>query len=316
MRALPWVIWLAACGDGSDVRPDAAVPRPDADLGVDLPAVPPGCTEVRTEDDRPDDHHYDQIRVLYVTASDGPDFTHDTSGQICNSVRSIATWFNARSGSHLRFDTIGGLVDIGFVRLVADDLQMRGSDPGNANVMTGIAFVRERIELELQRAGMLASNKLYAVYYEGTSSWACGGGAWPPLLPGRVGAMYLRATPPGQSLPCGDSRPWGRANLVPDYVDYGILHELVHSLGITPDSAPNEHSTGHVYDVAAATPERDLMYSPRPGMPDRPWNVGHPDGLLLDLGNDDYFRAPTPFDLAGSSLIAPLPANAHRPRGW
>jgi hypothetical protein len=309
MRRL--LVILAACGTDPVDLPDA--PIGDPDLGVDIAAIPAGCTTERATIDRPDDHRYDQIRVLYVTSSDGADNQLDTSGQICNSIRGIATWFHAQTGSYLRFDTAGGLVDIGFVRLAPSDAMMRGTDPGNQTIDDGIAFVRERIERELQP---LAFNKLYAVYYEGTSSYACGGGAWPPVVAGRLGAMYLRAIPAGQSVPCGDSYPWGQDSLVPSYVDYGILHELVHSLGIVPDSAPNEHSSGHVFDLGASTPQRDLMYSPRPGMPDAPWGVLDPAGLVLDVGSDDYYAAPTPLDLATSSLVAPLSPIAHRPPGW
>jgi hypothetical protein len=301
---------LAACAADDPVEPDA--PPPD-DLGVDIAAIPEGCVPGRSTADRPDDHRYDQIRVLYVTTSDGADNGHDTDDRICNSVRAMATWFHAASGKYLRFDTMGGLVDLGFVRLDVSDEAMRGNDPGNQTIDAGHAFVRERIERELQP---LRANKLYAVYYEGTSLYACGGGAWPPLIVGRVGAMYLRAIPPGQTVPCGDSFPWGSPDLVPSYVDYGILHELIHSLGLVPDSSPNEHATGHVYDVAEATPNRDLMYSPRAGMPDAPWAIGDPAGLALDLGNDDYFMAPIGMDLSTSSLLAPLAEPSHRPIGW
>jgi hypothetical protein len=240
---------LAACAD-------SAVPEPS----------PPACTTERSTEDRADDSLEDQIRVLYVTPSDGRDDAHDTSGRICNSVRAFATWFHEASGQALRFDTIDGQIDIGFVRLAIDDTTMRGDDPSNADYDRGIAFVRERIERELA----LADHKLYAVYYEGTSTWACGAGAWPPLIPGRVGAMYLRAQPPGQAVPCGDSYPWGRDDLVPEYVDYAMLHELVHSLGLAPSGSPNEHATGHVFD-AGLEPERDLMYAQRAGMPDPFW---------------------------------------------
>jgi hypothetical protein len=303
-------------GPGGPDGPDGGEPATDADPASDIAAIPPGCLPARATSDRPDDHGFDQIRVLYVLPSDVADLARDTNGQICNSVRAFATWFHGRAGSYLRFDTQGGLVDIGFVRLTKTDAQMRGSDPNNTSVATGTAFVRNRIELELKAMGHIRSNKLYAVYYEGSSSYACGGGAWPPLIVDRVGAMYLRGLPPGQSVFCGDSRPWGTANLVPNYIDYGMLHELVHSLGFAPAAAPNEHSSGHVYDATVALPARDLMYSPRPGQPDPGWNIDHPDGLVLDFNSDDYFGTGNTLDLSRSTLLAPLPAGARRPFGW
>jgi hypothetical protein len=303
---------LVACGDPT-VEPDARPLAPDGDLGTDIAAVPAGCTTERATADRPDDHRYDQIHVIYATASDGPDFGHDTSGKICNSIRAVATWFHAQSGAYLRFDTAAGLVDIGFVRLAKSDAEMRGTDPANLSIDTGHAFVRERIEREL---GLLAPNKMYAVFYEGTSVYACGGGPWPPEVPGRVGAVYLRATPTGTAVPCGDSYPWGSDDLVPNYVDYAVLHELVHGLGLAPAGAPHQHNSGHVFDLGAPSPSRDLMYAERPGMPDPPWSTDDPSGLVLDIGADDYFNAPTPFDLASSSILAPLSPFAHRPVGW
>ena len=301
-------------GDDAEFVDDAG-PEIDADVSVpDVLGVPTGCVAGRATADRPDDTPYDQLRVLYVTPSDGPDLQRDTSGILCNSVRGIATWFEGQAGAALRLDTAGGLLDIGFVRLGKTDAQMRGTDATNLSIDTGIAFVRERIERELRAAGMIAANKLYAVYYEGTSSYACGGGAYPPLIVGRVGAMYLRA-PSGAST-CADVRPWGRASLVPEYIDYGMLHETLHSMGYVPAAALNQHSAGHAYDTTAAEPARDILYSPRPGQPDPPWAVAHPGGLLLDINGDDYFGTSSTRDLSRSSLLAPRPANARPPVGW
>ncbi len=296
MRAL-LVVPLAACA---------------AEPAIVDGAIPETCTAARSEVDRPDDSDLDQIRALYVVTSDGPDFAHDTDGSICNSIRAAATWFHDQTGQFLRFDTEDGALDIGFVKLAIPDAVMHGTDPGNHSIDLGHAFVRDRIERELTTA----SNKLYAVFYEGTSSYACGAGAYPPLIPGRVGAMYLRAMPPGVTEPCGDSYPWGQPSLVPDYVDYAMLHELVHSLGFVVESSPHQHTTGHVFDIDQPEPNRDLMYSPRLGMPDPFWATNDPDGLLIDLGNDDYWGTGNANDLSTSSLIAPLPAAAHRPAGW
>jgi hypothetical protein len=311
-------VCLAACGDDGATAPDAALDSfvlVDADPASDMPAVPPGCLPERAETDRVDDHTFDQIRVLYVVPSDAIDRAYDTNGKICNSVRSFATWFQARSNAYLRFDTSDGLLDVGFVRLSKTDAQMRGTDPNNTSIDTGTAFVRERIERELEMNGMVRPNKLYAVYYDGSSVYACGGGAYPPLIEDRVGAMYLRGLPPGVTQPCGDSRPWGQASLVPNYIDYGMLHEVVHSMGFVPQSAPNQHASGHVFDTASNEPARDLMYSPR-GSQDPGWNIDAAGGLLLDIGGDDYFATSPALDLQKSSLLAPLPAGATRPVGW
>ena len=315
MRVALISMLLVACASDDDaMTPDA----PPVITGDDIAAVPTGCFTTRSNTDRLDDHNFDQIRVLYVTPADGADLQRDTNGQICNSVRAFATWFHAAApSSYLRFDTQGGLVDIGFVRLGLTDATMKGTDPGNATYETGIAFVRERIEMELQRLGMIAPNKLYAVYYEGSSAWACGAGAWPPLITARVGAMYLDGVPFGTSIDCG-ALEWGRASLDPGYVDYAMLHEIVHTLGFAPEAAPHQHTTGHIFEPGVATTNRDLMYSPRPQMNDPGWGVFEPGGLLLDINNDDYFQtaAPADLDLSLSSALAPLAPNAVRPYGW
>jgi hypothetical protein len=125
--------------------------------------------------------------------------------------------------------------------------------------------------------------------------------------------MYLQAIPTGLSQTCGSSFPWGQASLVPQYVDYGILHELVHSMGIVAMSSPHQHSTGHVFDLGAANPNTDLMYSPRPSMPDPGWATN--TGLVIDINSDDYYNAGA-VDLATMSLLSPLPTGAVRPTGW
>lgn len=311
---------LAACGDdGASVGPDASVDTQqmmiDANEGIDMPGVPVACTTDRATADRHDDTGLDQIRVLYVVPSDSPDRMRDTNGQICNSARAWATWFDAHSDSYLRLDTQSDRIDIGFVRLTKTDAQMRGTDPNNASVATGTAFVRERIELELTAMGLIAPNKLYAVYYEGSSVYACGGGAYPPAIKARVGAMYLGGVPPGVSPSCGETRPWGQPSLVPNYIDYGMLHELVHSMGFVPQGAPNQHTFGHVFDATSSEPSRDLMYSPRTST-DPAWNIDAVGGLLLDINNDDYYMTSPALDLAKSTLLAPLPMDAVRPIGW
>ncbi|HUS28141.1 MAG TPA: hypothetical protein VMZ53_06515, partial [Kofleriaceae bacterium] len=301
-------------GDGGGVDAvDAAPDTPDAPM-IDMPAIPTGCVAGRVTADRPDDSAFDQIRALYVLPSDAVDRQFDTNDKICNSLRGVSAWFHTQSNVYFRLDTSGDLIDVGFVRLNKTDAQMRGTDTTNTSIDTGTAFVRERIERELKAMGLIASNKLYAVYYEGSSVYACGGGAYPPLIKARVGAVYLRGMPPGVTVPCGDSFPWGQPSLVPSYIDYAILHELVHSMGIVPTTSPNEHAQGHVFDTASTTPARDLMYSPRTSG-DPAWATNNPSGLLIDINRDDYFNAGT-VDLATMSLISPLPSTPHRPNGW
>ncbi len=283
--------------------------------GGESPMVPT-CPIDRSEDDRPDDDDAPQVRVMYVLPSDGDDEALDTNDRICDSVRSWTTWLHGQTdGRQLRLDTAGGALDIGFVRLSRTDAQMHGT-AAIADVETGFAYVRDRIEQELLLAGQLAPNKIYAVYYGGSSEYACGGGAYPPLIVDQVAAMYLGGQIPG--FPACTSVPWGEPDAAPAYVDYAMLHELMHTLGAVDLLAPHEHASGHAYDDGAEMPWTDLMYSPREGQRDPAWGVYEPGGLQLDLGRDDYFDHDDPelVDLADSIFVAPMPAGASLPPGW
>lgn len=272
------------------------------------------CPVTRSSIDRPDDSSLLQVRLMYVIPSDLADESLDVNGRICESARAFTGWLGRELGGRtLRLDSHDGELDIGFVRLSKTNAQMRGT--GNTgSVDTGIAYVRERIERELEGAGQLQPDKLYAVFYGGQSTYACGGAAYPPAIIGSVIAMYLKSTIGGVNC---ESRPWGLGDGGLGYYDWAMLHDLMHGLGIVPAAAPNQHTTGHVYDVRAATPNVDLMYSPRPGRNDPFWNIDTPGGLVLDLNHDDYFMHDGGMvDVRKSAFLAPLPPRARRPPGW
>jgi hypothetical protein len=116
--------------------------------------------------------------------------------------------------------------------------------------------------------------------------------------------------------PCS-AAPWGQPDLVPRYVDYAMLHEIMHTLGHVAHDAPNQHSSGHAYDPLREEPQRDLLYSPRPDTDDPPWGV-YEGGLLLDMRRDDYFDHGDPSrpDFARSAFLEPMPDRADYPPGW
>jgi hypothetical protein len=227
-------------------------------LGLGLP---------RATVDRPDDVKGPQVHAVYVVPSDGTDRGLDTDGSIDQSVAGWNEWLASQTDGRggFRLDTYQGALDITFFR-----------DPEtDAELAAGGAFVRDELERDLIAAGVipLGGNKIYAVYYDGTSTYACGGGAYPPDLPGVVGAMYLHGAPPG-AIPCDSTTlaPGG----VPGYLDFGMLHELMHTLGFVPSCAPHQWREGHVDDA-----ENDLMYSGDP-----PWDLPP----TLDVNHDDYFE--------------------------
>jgi hypothetical protein len=217
----------------------------------------------RSTTDRPDDASGPQIHALYVLPSDGADRALDTNGTIAASTANWQAWVKAQTFNNgLRLDTSGGELDVTFVRLGKTDAQLAGR---------GLSL-RDAIEDELRAKGLIRQGKVYATYYDGSSAVACGGGAWPPKLPGSVAALYLRATY-GPGATCYEPER-SRAGL--QIMDFAILHEVMHTLGYVPSCAPNHTRDGHVSDSP-----RDLMYAG-----DEPWRPA-----VLDVGSDDYFHA-------------------------
>jgi len=229
---------------------------------------------------------------MYVLPSDGIDYNLDTNGAIASSVAATQKWFAAqtRGTRRLRFDTSNGELDISFFRLARTDAAIAGFG----------AYVRDQIQLEINAAGFNHPEKIYAVYYGGSSTHACGGGAWPPTLTGNVVALYLRGRPPG-ARPCAGHGLAASGDL-PGYWEFSLIHEFFHTLGAVAACAPHHTRSGHVSDDP-----RDLMYAG-----DRPWRPS-----MLDVGNDDYFNHNTGcLDVAKSVFIDPVAADAVAPPGW
>ncbi len=217
----------------------------------------------RATADRADDVSGPQIHALYVVPADGADRAFDTDGTVAASVANWQAWFKSQTlGGGLRLDTSAGELDVSFHRLSLTDRAL--SDRGLS--------IRDAIEQALRRAGFDQPNKVYAVYYDGSTTAACGGGAWPPALPGNVAAIYLRATYVA-GLPCYIPT-LSRQGL--QIMDFAILHEVLHTMGFVPTCAPHHTRNGHVSDDP-----RDIMYAG-----DEPWRPA-----VLDVGQDDYYHA-------------------------
>jgi filamentous hemagglutinin family protein len=220
----------------------------------------------RSVSDRPDEVAGPQVHVMYVLPADGADEQLDINGRIGTSVVAFNLWLlDETPGRWLRIDTYNGLPDITFFRLQETDAQMHAQDPN----------IRDRIEEELRAHNLIDAGKIYAVYYGGSSSFACGGGSWPPALVGSVGAMYLKGAVPGY-LPCASS-PLGADLENPGYLDISMLHELMHVQGFVPTCASHATLQGHVGDN-----NNDLMYAGS-----LPWMLPP----KLDIGRDDYYQA-------------------------
>lgn len=215
--------------------------------------------------DRADDVTNPQVHVVYVLPSDGHDRGLDTNGTLQNTVASWQAWLSGQTGGRiLRLDTHQGALDVTFIRLARSNATMTGYG----------AYVRDTIEKDLTVLGLVVAPKIYAVYYDGGSTHACGGGAWPPALPGRVAALYLHGTPPGAS--CGANTFAPSPTSPPGYLEFAMIHELMHTLGFVSTAAPNHTLAGHTSDSPT-----DLMYAGT-----MPWSPS-----TLDVGQDDYYNA-------------------------
>ena len=248
-------------------------------LGILLVAPAPAARALpRSLIDRPDTSKKPQIHAIYVLPSDGLDRRLDTNRTIQRSVKGFLRWLsNETGGKSLRVDTFRGSLDVSFHRLSTTDAEMASFDP----------FVRDKLEAALKAAGFNAPRKIYAVYYDGHSTVSCGGGAWPPELPGNVAALYLLGEPPG-APPCSTNTLGARP---PGYLEFAMIHEIMHTMGFVPTCAPHQTLRGHVFDSP-----RDLMWAG-----DAPWELPP----VLDFGRDDYYKARLPgcLDLAKSKFL-------------
>jgi hypothetical protein len=220
----------------------------------------------RATADRPDDRPGAQVHVLYVLPSDGADEALDTNGTIAASVGNFQSWLKGQTGGNgMRLDTSGGELDVSFVRLAESDAQLAARG----------LFMRDALETGTRAAGFADPDKIYAAYYGGSNTAACGGGAWPPALAGNLAALYVKATY-GAGLRCYDP---ALSTTGLQLMDLAMLHETLHALGLVATCAPHHARSGHVSDAPT-----DLMYAG-----DQPWTP-----QVLDVGRDDYFGASRP----------------------
>lgn len=230
------------------------------------------------------------IQPLYVLPRDG-EGSLGAGGTIGRSVAAMQRWFTQQAGGvRLRF--VGGSVPT--VCLPETDAQIAAHG----------AQVRDRLEELLRGEGYDDPHRLYAVWYDGTSTFSCGGGAWPPELLGHVAALYLRGhyTADGQPVDCSQDRFSSDGTTV-EINELKMLHEILHTLGLVGRHAPHHTRDGHTSDD-----HTDLMYAGPLA-----WEPS-----VLDVGHDDYYltgRTDIP-DLSRSVFLDPLPVDPTPPPGW
>jgi hypothetical protein len=253
----------------------------------------PATTQARarTVTDMPDDISGPQVHFLYIVPSDGADGQLDTNGGMEQSIARIERWFVTHAESQgLRVDTHNGVPDITFVRLPHSDAQATSSNPWPLWV----------IGEDLVAAGFNNPAKVYAAFYDGHSTWACGG-AKSPALP-KLGAMYIQAHPTTDPRPCRDAPGFGTGTDRPGYFEIGLLHEILHVIGFSPPCAP--HASESAFPDHVNDSPTDLMYGPD-ARHNAGWNWAN---AVLDFNHDDYYRANVPGcpDLSNSPYLGAL----------
>jgi hypothetical protein len=252
---------------------------------VTVTSVPP--VGRRTTRDRPDEVSGLQIKIVYFTSADGPDGGLDTTGVLQNSVGSFQNWFAGKTGKVQRQDTYQGQLDIAYFRSAMTDAQIAAKTPG---------VIRELYN-QLVQAGFNDPNKRYLIYYDGSSTSACGGS----LFNGPAAAMYLRAVLTS-GLICN-----GRLGAVqfvtsptapPRYWEFAMLHDSFHMGGIVDPKAPDHYAPnpGHVDNPA------DLMHGGLGG-----WNPS-----VVDSTGRNYYGDNVPEgvrNLKNDSILIPAPAS-------
>jgi hypothetical protein len=230
--------------------------------------------------DRPDQVTGPQIHLIYAVPSNGVDRRLDVNDDIAQSFGVAEQWLVGQTGgARFRLDTYHRAPDITFVRLPET----------NAQIASHGVYSRDQIEALVRALGFRAANKIYEVFYDGSSS-VCGSAPWPSALLGHVPVIYLKGTPP--NAPGCDTQPFAKLGQPSGYLEMDELHEIVHTLGFVPSCAPHSNQDSHVTDS-----NTDLMYAGP-----LPWDTSQ---MVLDYNHDDYFNANIPgcLDLSNSAFL-------------
>ena len=271
---------------------------------LDKPKPLPKCFQIngptlRTTTDQPDDSAQEyQVHLMYVLPKDGTDRNLDTNGTIATSVSAWQNWLcNQTNGKTMKLDTYKGVLDVTFVRLDATDNTIAtGADLKVKTTGPREGYIVFDLRTHLKALGFKDPHKLYAIYYDGSANFnTCGG---TDIL--HTAAIFLHGrVQMNRDWDC-DTNTFTTDFTKPGYLDFAMLHEIIHTQGFVLSCAPH-HADYHVLDS-----NYDLLYSNR-GIPDgKPWGGG--DELLkivLDYNHDDYYDANIPNcpDLKDSAFL-------------
>lgn len=200
----------------------------------------------RSTVDRPDDIAGEQVRVLYVLPADAPDRRWDLDGRLHSAAASANEWLYANGGHTVRFDTAGGRLDVGFVRLAESEAQLWMRPDGTKCPPDELCPHPRELLAILEGMGALTPDKIHVLMWGGQFMPAsmrhvgCGG-----ALPGAAFLSPLIRNPVTSWSRClGDY-----VVSVPDSQNANgliMLHEIFHVLGAVDDNAPDADGGHHI----------------------------------------------------------------------
>jgi hypothetical protein len=249
------------------------------------PAPVTWCGTDETSADRvPDLTVGKPIRFVYAVPSDGGDHFLDTASGIATDAAAIDAWWRAQDPSRTpRFDRYPfpgctsewGKLDIGFVRLPRTSGGYLAAD----DTYTA---------LQQDLATSFPDDQKTILYYDGpTNDPICGRSPVAEFWGGRYGIsiVYLQTDPDCFMQPVGSGTSAEVA-----------AHELLHSLGATPDAAPHACASYHVCDSGT-----DIL-TQYIGL------ASTLDVVALDYQRDDYYgHAGAWWDAQDSLWLSHLP---------
>ena len=241
---------LAAPGQASIARTTAASALP----ATEQRATATWCGTPSQLDAKPNAVAGNPIRFIYAIPSDGEDRFSSFASVLQTDWETIDSWWRSQDPSRRpRADvaqfSCGVQLDLSSIRMRQSSAQIAARETPFEQVFDS-----------LDSQGFNSERTKYVVYYDGAvgEDNVCGvGGTFGGF---GLAVVSVRACAGAESAQIA-------------------AHELVHSLGAVPRSAPNDcppPSDGHTCDN-----DRDLMYPVTDGTP--------LSGLTLDPGRDDYY---------------------------
>jgi hypothetical protein len=219
-----------------------------------------GYFEARNVLDDLDEVVGEQVHVLHVIPNDQPAATFGDA-DILHALDLAEGWLEQRGGKGIRFDTVGGAIDISTHRIQESSATIAAD--ANANGFKWLDW--------MLADGFATDGKAYIVYVEGAQVGS---------LCGLGGFGQARVFTEG----CSDAQG-GRPNTTGTWTTMAssrtALHELLHVLGAVASCAPDQNGTGHVRDI------NDLMYFRQRLLGSGEIVAGSAD--VLDAGRNDYW---------------------------